>query len=63
MQEAVKPDGIFTAEDRVGLLLDTLAFAKAGSVKTGSVLSLVNSLRAEQNCEHLHRIPPLTAYL
>jgi aminopeptidase 2 len=52
-REAIKPDGIFTAEDRVGLLLDTLAFAKAGLIKTSSMLWLAKDLRKQRNCKIL----------
>jgi hypothetical protein len=52
MQEAVKVNSIFTAEDRVGLLLDTLAFAKAGLTRTNRLLSLGYALRGERDCEY-----------
>jgi hypothetical protein len=50
-REAVKPDGIFTPEDRVGFFLDTLAFGKAGLMKTSLTLSLAEGFRRERNCE------------
>jgi aminopeptidase 2 len=51
MREAVKVGSIFAAEDRVGLLLDTLAFAKAGLAKTSGVLALANALRHDRDCK------------
>jgi hypothetical protein len=51
VNEAVNPHTIFTAEDRVGFLLDTFAFAKAGQTKTSSLLALIDALRSDHDCQ------------
>ena len=48
--EAAKPDSIFSLNDRIGLVLDSVALAKAGFSDTGSLLTLIDGLRGEKEC-------------
>ena len=48
--EAVKSDSIFSLDDRVGLVLDSIALAKAGFSTTSSAFTFINSLRGEKEC-------------
>lgn len=50
-QEAVKKDSVLSLEDRMGLVLDAPALAKAGLTETSSVLALIDTLRNETECE------------
>ncbi len=49
--EAVKDNSAFTLEDRIGLVYDALALAKAGYLNVSSILSLYDVLRHEKECE------------
>jgi aminopeptidase 2 len=51
--EAAKSDSIFSLADRMGLVHDAYALAKAGYLATSSALNLVHELRAEEECESL----------
>jgi hypothetical protein len=51
--EAAKPDSIFSLNDRIGLVLDSVALAKAGFSHTSSMFTLIDGLRMEKECEHL----------
>ena len=48
--EAAKGDSSFSVNDRIGLVNDAMALAKAGFSNTSSALTLVNILRYEQEC-------------
>ena len=48
--EAAKPDSIFSLNDRIGLVLDSVALAKAGFSETSSMFTLIDGLRAEEEC-------------
>jgi hypothetical protein len=48
--EAAKSESIFSLNDRIGLVLDSVALAKAGFSDTSSMLTLINSLRGEKEC-------------
>jgi len=48
--EAAKPDSVFSLNDRIGLILDSVALAKAGFSDTSSMFTLINSLRGEKEC-------------
>lgn len=48
--EAAKPDSAFSLNDRIGLVLDSVALAKAGFSDTSSMFTLINSLRGEKEC-------------
>ena len=48
--EAVKENSPFSLEDRIGLVYDTFALAKAGYLNISSVLSLYDTLRNEKEC-------------
>ena len=49
--EAAKEDSLFTLDDRIGLINDAFATAKAGLSKLSSSLTLVNLLRNEKESE------------
>jgi hypothetical protein len=49
--EAAKPDSIFSLNDRIGLVLDSVALAKAGFSDTGSMFTLIDGLRGEKECK------------
>lgn len=49
-KEAAKPDSIFTFEDRIGLINDAPALAKAGLIKVSSMLTLIENFRDETEC-------------
>lgn len=51
--EAAKSDSIFSLGDRIGLVHDAFALAKAGYLALSSTLNLVYELRAEEECEGL----------
>jgi aminopeptidase 2 len=51
--EAAKPDSIFSLADRMGLVHDAFALAKAGYLPLSSALNLVYELRVEEECESL----------
>ncbi|THH33006.1 hypothetical protein EUX98_g1221 [Antrodiella citrinella] len=46
-QEAVKKVSVFSLEDRMGLVMDGAALAKAGVMKTSDVLALIDFFRHE----------------
>jgi len=46
--EAAKPDTIFSLNDRMGLVLDSVALAKAGFSDTSNMFTLIDSLRGEK---------------
>jgi len=46
--EAAKPDSIFNLNDRIGLVLDSVALAKAGFSDASSMLMLIDCLRGEK---------------
>ena len=60
--EAAKPDSIFSLNDRIGLVLDSVALAKAGFSDTSSMFTLIDGLRAEKECmsslARPHRVIP-----
>jgi aminopeptidase 2 len=51
--EAAKPDSPFSLEDRVGLVHDALALARAGYMDISAVLSLYNAFRHEEQRKFL----------
>ena len=51
--EAAKPDSILSLNDRIGLVLDSVALAKAGFSDTGSMFTLIDGLRGEKECKNL----------
>ncbi|PPQ87694.1 hypothetical protein CVT25_011461 [Psilocybe cyanescens] len=53
--EAAKADTIFSLEDRMGLVYDTMALSKAGFANIASSLTLVYQLKDETECEPLVR--------
>lgn len=50
--EAAKPDSILSLNDRIGLVLDSVALAKAGFSDTSDMFTLIDSLRGEKECMH-----------
>ena len=48
--EAAKSDSIFSLDDRIGLVLDSVALAKAGFSDMSSMFTLINNLRGEKQC-------------
>ena len=51
-KEAAKPEGsLFTFEDRIGLINDSPALAKAGLVHLSSTLTLIDNFRNETECK------------
>jgi hypothetical protein len=48
--EAAKTDSIFDFNDRIGLVNDAMALAKAGFSNTSSAMTLIDILRNEQEC-------------
>ena len=56
-KEAAKPeDSLFTFEDRIGLINDSPALAKAGLVQLSSALTLIDNFRNETECERTYPI-------
>ena len=49
--EAAKQNSVFSLEDRIGLVHDSFALAKAGFLKMSSALNLVQELRHEKECK------------
>lgn len=49
--DAAKAQSIFSLQDRMGLVDDTLALAKAGYCTVGDALSLIDVLRDEKDCK------------
>jgi aminopeptidase 2 len=50
-EEAAKEESIFTLNDRIGLVHDSMALARAGLAELSSALNLVNILRKEKECQ------------
>lgn len=51
-KEAAKPQGsLYTFEDRIGLINDSPALAKAGLVQLSSTLTLIDNFRNETECK------------
>lgn len=48
--EAAKPDSAFSLNDRIGLVIDSVALAKAGFSNTSSMFTLIDGLRGETEC-------------
>ncbi|KAK7043674.1 Aminopeptidase 2 mitochondrial [Paramarasmius palmivorus] len=46
--EVAKPDSVFTLEDRLGLISDSMALSKAALMKLSSALTLIDALRGEK---------------
>ena len=42
---------MFSTEDRVGLVYDALALAKAGYLEVSSMLALFDAFRNDKDCE------------
>jgi len=56
-REAAKENAIFSLSDRIGLVHDAFALAKAGYLQLSAALNLAHELRAEKECEcrvHAH---------
>lgn len=51
--EAAKEQSIFSLDDRLGLVHDVFALAKAGLTKASSALTLVDSWKNEKECKEL----------
>ena len=50
-KEAIKENSPFSVEDRIGLVYDGLALARAGYLNVSGVLTLYDVLREEKECE------------
>lgn len=50
-KEAAKENSVFSTEDRVGLVYDALALAKAGYLEVSSMLALFDAFRNDKDCE------------
>jgi aminopeptidase 2 len=51
-KEAVKQDSVFSLNDRLGLVYDSVALSKAGLAQVSSALTLIDILgKAEKECE------------
>lgn len=50
-REAAKDGSMFSLEDRIGLVYDALALAKAGYADISSALALYEVFRDEKECE------------
>ena len=48
--EAAKPDSAFSLNDRIGLVLDSVAMAQAGLSNTSSMFTLINGLKGDKEC-------------
>jgi aminopeptidase 2 len=60
-REAAKSDSIFSLADRMGLVQDSFALAKAGYLTLSSALNLIYELRVEKECESL--VHPIWYYV
>ena len=49
--EAAKGDAVFTFKDRIGLVHDAFALARAGFADMSTALTLVDILKDEKECE------------
>jgi hypothetical protein len=55
-REAAQEDPIFSLSDRIGLVHDAFALAKAGYLPLSAAFTLTHELRAEKECEfRVHR--------
>jgi aminopeptidase 2 len=54
--EAAKPEGtgVFSLNDRIGLVYDAMALSKAGLAKLSSALTLLAGLKGETECQYLN---------
>lgn len=52
--EAAKGNEVFSLKDRIGLVHDAYALARAGFSKVSSALTFVDILKDEQECELLN---------
>lgn len=52
--EAVKENSPFSVEDRIGLIYDSIALARAGYSDISGVLAIYDVLRNEKDCESRH---------
>jgi aminopeptidase 2 len=52
-EEAARPGSVFTLEDRVEFVSDSMVLARAGYGKTSSGLDLISHLRNETDCTYL----------
>lgn len=50
-KEAAIENSVFSTEDRVGLVYDALALAKAGYLEVSSMLALFDAFRNDKDCE------------
>ena len=48
--QAAKLDSAFSLNDRIGLVLDSVAMAQAGLSNTSSVFTLIDSLKGNEEC-------------
>ena len=63
-KEAAKPEAsLFTFEDRIGLINDSPALAKAGLIQLSSTLTLIDNFRNETECKCTPSIAHLLAHL
>jgi aminopeptidase 2 len=51
--ESVKENSVFALNDRIGLIHDSMALARAGLATLSSAMNLVNVLRDEKECKPL----------
>ena len=49
--EASKKNSLVSLEDKLGLLSDSLALARAGYAETSSVLDLIKGFKSEDRCK------------
>ncbi len=57
-KEAIAENSPFSLEDRIGLVYDALALARAGYLDVSSALALYQTLRHEKECEFYSRKSP-----
>lgn len=53
-QQAAAPNSPFTLSDRIGIVCDSLALARAGYSTVSSALELISVLHSEKECKHPH---------
>ncbi|KAK7443528.1 Aminopeptidase 2 mitochondrial [Stygiomarasmius scandens] len=46
--EVAKPNSVFSLEDRIGLINDSMALSKAALTKLSGALTLIDALRQEE---------------
>jgi aminopeptidase 2 len=49
-KEAAKENSVFSFDDRIGLVYDALALARAGYLDVSSALSLYDAFKNEKEC-------------